>query len=213
MVPDFFFSQLALIALVWLYLMLHWVWPSDPAACSTTAAFSSPRPKPKREPTPFAGLTTKPPCDACTRPRRPPARPLSSAPAPGAHAGATTAGGHFYPFLPEPGLCLSGLGRLGQSPRQWPSQWRSLAAAAVCRLSPLFSRDPRHDLHGKQASVELIVRVIACLAEGLGIRGTARVFEVDPEHGAAVVGRGGGAAAGLLAALPAWHTGPTSAAR
>src|SRR5207253_9900307 len=29
-------------------------------------------------------------------------------------------------------------------------------------------------------SVELIVRVMACLAEGLGIRGTARVFEVDP---------------------------------
>jgi IS1 family transposase len=34
--------------------------------------------------------------------------------------------------------------------------------------------------HGKRASVELIVRVIACLAEGVGIRGTARVFEVDP---------------------------------
>ncbi len=34
--------------------------------------------------------------------------------------------------------------------------------------------------HGKRAAVELIVRVIACLAEGLGIRGTARVFEVDP---------------------------------
>src|SRR5207245_3054531 len=28
-------------------------------------------------------------------------------------------------------------------------------------------------------SVELIVRVLACLAEGLGIRGTARVFEVE----------------------------------
>jgi hypothetical protein len=27
---------------------------------------------------------------------------------------------------------------------------------------------------------ELLVRVIACLAEGLGIRGTARVFEIDP---------------------------------
>jgi len=27
--------------------------------------------------------------------------------------------------------------------------------------------------------VELIVRVLACLAEGLGIRATARVFEVD----------------------------------
>jgi len=29
-------------------------------------------------------------------------------------------------------------------------------------------------------SVDLIVHVIGCLAEGLGIRGTARVFEVDP---------------------------------
>jgi hypothetical protein len=29
---------------------------------------------------------------------------------------------------------------------------------------------------GKRASVELIVRVIACLAEGLGIRGTAQVL-------------------------------------
>jgi IS1 family transposase/transposase-like protein len=32
---------------------------------------------------------------------------------------------------------------------------------------------------GKPAAVELIVRVLACLAEGLGIRATARVFEVD----------------------------------
>jgi IS1 family transposase len=34
--------------------------------------------------------------------------------------------------------------------------------------------------HGKRASPQLIVRVVACLAEGLGIRGTARVFELDP---------------------------------
>jgi len=34
--------------------------------------------------------------------------------------------------------------------------------------------------HAKQAAVELIVRVLACLAEGLGIRATARVFEVAP---------------------------------
>jgi IS1 family transposase len=55
--------------------------------------------------------------------------------------------------------------------------WRQLLCIA-CRcyfletLGTLF--------HGKRVSVELIVRVIACLAEGLGIRGTARVFEVDP---------------------------------
>jgi hypothetical protein len=35
-------------------------------------------------------------------------------------------------------------------------------------------------LHGKRVAVDLLVRVIACLAEGLGIRGTARVFEGDP---------------------------------
>jgi hypothetical protein len=29
-------------------------------------------------------------------------------------------------------------------------------------------------------AVELMVRMLACLAEGLGIRATARVFEVDP---------------------------------
>jgi transposase-like protein len=55
--------------------------------------------------------------------------------------------------------------------------WRQLLCVA-CRgyfletLGTLF--------YGKRASVEIIVRVLACLAEGLGIRGTARVFEVDP---------------------------------
>jgi IS1 family transposase len=34
--------------------------------------------------------------------------------------------------------------------------------------------------HGKRGSVELMVRVLACLAEGLGIRATARVFAVAP---------------------------------
>ena len=36
------------------------------------------------------------------------------------------------------------------------------------------------NLHGKHAEVERIVHVLACLAEGLGIRATARVFEVAP---------------------------------
>src|SRR6266699_2444441 len=72
MVSHLFFYQLVLVALVWLCLMLHWAWPSDPAAVCPTAP----------EPTPFAGLTTKPPCDACAHasdlrseaPRTPPPR-------------------------------------------------------------------------------------------------------------------------------------------
>jgi len=35
-------------------------------------------------------------------------------------------------------------------------------------------------LHGKQVAVELIVHVLACLAEALGIRATARVCAVAP---------------------------------
>jgi len=34
--------------------------------------------------------------------------------------------------------------------------------------------------HGTQAAVELIVRVLACLAEGWSLRATTRVFAVDP---------------------------------
>jgi hypothetical protein len=44
-----------------------------------------------------------------------------------------------------------------------------------------FSETHGTILHGKRSSADLIVRVIACLAEGLGIRGTARVFEIDPQ--------------------------------
>jgi hypothetical protein len=36
-------------------------------------------------------------------------------------------------------------------------------------------------LHGKRLSVELIVRVLACWAAGLGRRATARVCEVAPD--------------------------------
>ncbi len=50
------------------------------------------------------------------------------------------------------------------------------------RLSEGQGYFPEHHgtiFYGKQAAVELIVHVLACLAEGLGIRATARVFEVE----------------------------------
>src|SRR6266851_4865297 len=66
MVSPLFFYQLVLVALVWLCVMLHWAWPSDPAAaCPTILDPTPPLPKRYREPTPFAGLITKPHCDAC----------------------------------------------------------------------------------------------------------------------------------------------------
>jgi hypothetical protein len=78
MVSHLFFYQLALVVLVWLCVMLQWVWPSDPvAACSTTQEPPPPRRKHCREPKPFAGLTTKPPCEACA----PASAPRPDAPA------------------------------------------------------------------------------------------------------------------------------------
>jgi hypothetical protein len=61
MVYHLFFYQLVLIALVWLCVMLHWAWPSDPAAACPPPELPPLLPKRKREPKPFAGLTTKPP--------------------------------------------------------------------------------------------------------------------------------------------------------
>jgi IS1 family transposase len=55
--------------------------------------------------------------------------------------------------------------------------WRQLHCTA-CEGS--FPEHHGTIFYGKQAAVELIVHVLACLAEGLGIRATARVFEVDP---------------------------------
>src|SRR5262249_34255170 len=51
-----------------------------------------------------------------------------------------------------------------------------------CQCTACAGYFPEHHgtmFHGKQATVELIVRVLACLAEGLGMRATARVFEVE----------------------------------
>jgi hypothetical protein len=56
MVSPLFFYQLVLVTLVWLCVMLHWAWPSDPAtACPTTREPTPPRPKRHREPKPFTG--------------------------------------------------------------------------------------------------------------------------------------------------------------
>src|SRR5262245_4830908 len=181
MVSDLFFYQLGLLALVWLCFMLQWAWPSDTAVCPPPLAPTSPRPKRHREPKPFAGLTTKPHCDACTHGSAP--RPhATSAPPPrltmtrGRRRQVDTSS-HF---CPNPDCRYHGgvgWGNLRANGHPNGGPWRQLLCIACRRY---FLETLGTIFHGKRASVELIVRVIACLAEGLGIRGTARVFEVDP---------------------------------
>jgi hypothetical protein len=68
MVSHLFFYQLALLALVWLFVMLHVVWPSArPTPHPKLAEPESINPKRKcsTEPKVFKGLTKKPPCPLC----------------------------------------------------------------------------------------------------------------------------------------------------
>jgi len=75
--PALLFYPLLLVALGWLCLMLYWAWPRDRAP----ALPPPPRRPHRREPKPFAGLTRKPPCNACAhspapRPQAPATPPL-----------------------------------------------------------------------------------------------------------------------------------------
>jgi len=53
--------------------------------------------------------------------------------------------------------------------------WRQLQCTAC---QGYFLETHRTIFHGQRVPVDMIVRVLACLAEGVGIGSTARVFEV-----------------------------------
>src|SRR6266852_5454645 len=182
MVSDLFFYQLVLVALVWLCVMLHWAWPSDPTAvCPTTPDPPCPLPKRHREPQPFAGLTRKPPCAACEQahehvPQPPSCPPPRIVPTRGRPRQVDTSR-HFCPYPDCAYQGWVGLGNLCANGHPSGGPWRQLHCTS-CEGYFLETHDTI--FHGTRVSVDLIVHVIGCLAEGLGIRGTARVFEVDP---------------------------------
>jgi len=83
-------------------------------------------------------------------------------------------------FCPHPACDYRGwlgLNNLRANGHPSGGPWRQLHCTAC---DGYFPEHHGTIFHGKQAAVELIVRVLACLAEGLGIRATARVCEVAP---------------------------------
>src|SRR5437879_9479829 len=84
---------------------------------------------------------------------------------------------HFCPDLHCPYGGWLGLGNITSNGHPSGGPWRQLYCS---RCGGYFLETHGTLSHGKRVSVDLIVHVIGCLAEGLGIRGTARVFEVDP---------------------------------
>jgi hypothetical protein len=70
-----------------------------------------------------------------------------------------------------------GLGNLRAHGHPSGGPWRQCHCTACTGYFP----EPHGTLfHGKRVAVDLIVHVSGCRVEGLGIRSTARVFEVDP---------------------------------
>jgi hypothetical protein len=69
MISHLFFSQLVLIALVWLFVLLHLTGSRTTAASPQRSVRREPitpkRKKRSTEPKPFAGLTQKPSCPSC----------------------------------------------------------------------------------------------------------------------------------------------------
>jgi IS1 family transposase len=182
MVSHLFFYQLTLIALVWLCLMLHGAWPSDSAAvCPTPLAPPPPRPKRRREPKPFQGLTTKPLCDVCEHapdphPHAPSAPPPRLVPTRGRRRQVDTS----MHFCPNPDCAYRGWvgwGNLRANGHPNGGPWRQLYCT---RCEGYFQETQGTPLHGTRVAPDLLVWAVGALAEGLGIRAVARVFEVDP---------------------------------
>jgi IS1 family transposase len=178
MVSHLFFYQLALFALVWLFVMLHVTW-SKPGL-STPPVPAKPKRKRSSEPKAFEGLTQKPHCALCehdaAHPKSPSPEPPEPMPRTHRHPREIDTSMHFCPH----GGCdyrgWLGRGNLRANGHPSGGPWRQFHCTSC---DGYFLETHGTIFHGKQAAVELIVRVLACLAEGLGIRATARVFEVD----------------------------------
>src|SRR5712692_693202 len=182
MVSHLFFYQLMFLGLLWLCIMLHDAWPNECTGGDQRP--SKPLPPPRKrssDPPPFPGLTRQPPCAACEQahayaPQPPGCPPPRIVPTRGRPRQVDTS----QHCCPHPDCAYQGwvgLGNLCANGHPSGGPWRQRYCSR-CRGS--FLETHGTIFHGKRVSVDLIVHVIGCLAEGLGIRGTARVCEIDP---------------------------------
>jgi IS1 family transposase len=183
MVSHHIFSQLVLFALIWLFIMLYLTRPKHPVTAPDAPADPeslTPKRYRSNEPKPFEGLTHKPHCALCERdtasPKPPPPVPPDPMPPTNRRPRKVDTAMHFCPHSDCDYRGWLGLGNLRANGHPSGGPWRQFYCTS-CK--GYFLETHGTIFHGKQASVERIVHVLACLAEGLGIRATARVFEVD----------------------------------
>ena len=183
MVSDLFFYELLLLGLLWLCVMLSWGWPDDRAAPGlTTPTLAKPPRKRSRAPQPFPGLTRKPHCAACEQAAQAPAALRPSLPPPPitSSRGRPRQVNTSQHFCPHPDCDYRGWvgwGNLRANGHPSGGPWRQLYCS---QCEGYFLETCGTPLYGKRVAPDLLVWAVGALAEGLGIRAVARVFEVDP---------------------------------
>jgi hypothetical protein len=182
MITELIFSKLLLVALLCLCFLLHVLWPYERAAAGPTTPKPTPPPrKCSKEPKPFAGLIYKPLYEACEQAPYP--RPKApSAPPPLI----TSTRGHKRTIDTQQQFCSdqdcsyfgwTGRGNIRANGHPGGKPWRQLECASY---HGYFQQTHGTPFHGKRIAPDMLVWAIGALAEGLGIRAVARVFEVDP---------------------------------
>src|SRR5712691_11816359 len=182
MVSHLFFCQLIFLGLLWLCVMLHYAWSNECAGGDQRP--SQPLPPPRKrssDPKPFPGLTRTPPCAACEQahehgPQPPGCPPPRMAPTRGRPRQGDTSS-HFCPHPHCVYRGWVGLGNISANGHPNGGPWRQLHCTSC---GGYFQETHGTPLHGKRVAPERLVWAVGALAEGLGIRAVARVFEVDP---------------------------------
>jgi transposase-like protein len=183
MLTDLIFSQLLLVALLWLCFLLHVLWPSERA--SAWPRLPKPIPPPRKRskaPQPFPGLLHKPLCDACDQaahphPKAPGAPPLLLTYTRGRKRTIDTQ----QQFCPDQDCTYyggRGRGNLRSNGHPGGKAWRQFLCVSC---HGYFQQTHGTLFHGKRVAPERLEWAVGALCEGLGIRAVARVFEVDPQ--------------------------------
>ena len=160
MVSHHVFSQLVLLALLWLVVIMHLTRATRPVTAPATPTEPEPlTPKQPRshEPKPFEGLTYKPQCALCERdtvsPQVPPPLPPDPIPSTNRRPRAVDTSRHLCPHAGCDYRGWLGLGNLRANGHPSGSPWRQF----YCTSCEGYVLETHGTIfHGKQASVELI---------------------------------------------------------
>jgi IS1 family transposase/transposase-like protein len=182
MVDHVPFHELLQSILFWLCLTSYRAWHRRRPATGQTPPKSAKQVEQGfSNPKPFLGFIHKPLCAACEQtPQQ--VHQVSPAPPPliQSRYGRPREVDAQWQYCPNPRCPYYGWVKRGNlhangypGGRPW-RQWHCVACDGY------FLETHGTLFHGKRVSAALLVRVVAALAEGLGIRAAARVFEVDP---------------------------------